>query len=50
MSNHTRASIFVVNPETGEAEAFTSEELAAKDAPAPEPEAAKPAPRKSKED
>jgi hypothetical protein len=43
MTDQSQGGIFIVNPETGEAEAITSEELAAaKAAPAP----VKPNPRK----
>lgn len=50
MNDQSRGGIYIVNPETGEAEAITSEELAARQAPASEPAPAKPALRKPPED
>lgn len=63
MSDQSRGGIYIVNPETGEAESVTSEELkalllsdlrASKPEPEPEPEhqsePPKPSPRKRRED
>jgi hypothetical protein len=49
MSDQSQGGIYIVNPESGEAEAITSEELAARDTRAAEPKPMKPAPRKSPE-
>ena len=46
MNDQSRGGIYIVNPETGEAEAITSEELAASQAPASEPALVEPAPVK----
>lgn len=46
MNDQSRGGIYIVNPETGEAEAITSEELAASQARASEPALAKSAPAK----
>lgn len=46
MNDQSRGGIYIVNPRTGEAEAITSEELAARQAPASEPEPAAPEPTK----
>lgn len=46
MSDQSRGGIFIVNPESGEAEPITSEELAARDAHAAEPQPVKQASRK----
>jgi hypothetical protein len=46
MSDQSRGGIYIVNPETGEAEAIASEDLAALEARATEPAPMKPAPRK----
>jgi hypothetical protein len=37
MNDQSRGGIYIVNPETGEAEAITSEQLAASQTPASEP-------------
>lgn len=50
MSDQSRGGIYIVNPETGEAESVTSEELAARISRASEPEPPKPSPRKRRED
>lgn len=52
MSDQSRGGIYIVNPETGEAEAITSEELAAREARASEPAPLPtiPAPRKRREE
>jgi hypothetical protein len=54
MNDQSRGGIYVVNPETGEAEAITSKELAARQAlapePVPEPVAPKPVARKPPEE
>jgi hypothetical protein len=50
MSDQSKGGIYFVNPETGEAEAITSEELAARTAAARKPATAKPAPRKRQEE
>jgi hypothetical protein len=54
MSDQSRGGIYIVSPKTGEAEAITSEELAASQAlalePVPEPVAPKPVARKPPEE
>jgi hypothetical protein len=52
MNDQSRGGIYIVNPDTGETEAITSEELAARQARAsePEPAPAKPANRKPPEE
>ena len=50
MNDQSRGGIYIVNPKTGEAEAITSEELAARQAPASEPAPVKPATRKPPEE
>ena len=50
MSDQSQGGIYIVNPETGEAEPITSEDLAARIARAAEPEPVKPAPRKRPEE
>jgi hypothetical protein len=50
MNDQSRGGIYIVSPETGEAEAITSEELAARQAPASEPAPIKPAARKPPEE
>ena len=54
MNDQSRGGIYIVNPDTGETEAITSEELAARQArasePEPEPAPTKPANRKPPEE
>jgi hypothetical protein len=52
MNDQSRGGIYIVSPKTGEAEAITSQELAASQAPAsePAPVPAKPAIRKPQEE
>jgi hypothetical protein len=50
MNDQSQGGIYIVNPETGEAEAITSKELAARQARASEPAPVKPATRKSPEE
>jgi hypothetical protein len=50
MSDQSQGGIYIVNPETGEAESITSEELAARTARAAEPAPVKPATRKRQEE
>ena len=50
MSDQSQGGIYIVNPETGEAESIASEELAARTAAAREPAPVKPVVRKRNED
>jgi hypothetical protein len=50
MNDQSRGGIYIVNPETGETEAITSEELAARQAHASEPVPVKPSTRKPPEE
>jgi hypothetical protein len=50
MNDQSRGGIYIVNPETGEAEAITSEELTARQALPSEPAPIKPAARKPPEE
>jgi hypothetical protein len=50
MNDQSQGGIYIVNPETGEAGAITSEELAARQARASEPAPVKPATRKPPEE
>jgi len=46
MNDQSRGGIYIVSPKTGEAEAITSEKLAARQARASEPALVEPAPAK----
>ena len=48
--DQSKGGIYIVNPETGETEAITSDELAARIARAAEPKPVKPAIRKRQEE
>jgi hypothetical protein len=50
MNDQSRGGIYIVNPETGEAEAITSEELAAREARTSEPALFKTSSRKRPEE
>jgi hypothetical protein len=50
MNNQSQGGIYIVNPETGEAEPITSEELAAREALASEPAPVKTSSRKRSEE
>jgi hypothetical protein len=50
MNDQSRGGIYIVNPETGEAEPITSEELAAREARASEPAPVKTSTRKRPEE
>jgi hypothetical protein len=50
MNDQSRGGIYIVNPETGEAEGITSEELAAREARASEPAPLKTSSRKRPEE
>jgi hypothetical protein len=50
MNDQSRGGIYIVNPETGETEVITSEELTARQARASEPAPTKPANRKPPEE
>ena len=50
MSDQSKGGIYIVNPDTGEAEPITSEELAARAHRAPEPEPIKEPTRRRREE